>query len=77
MTRLVGLEVDVRPVINEAADYHLGDLQRGDQHHNEPGREEAHGPGSVVRVHQRVHAVIHHNKPASRRGVLLVGVPRV
>ena len=77
MTRLVGFEVRVRPVIDQAADDHLSNLKRGDQHHDEFRWKEAHGTESVVRIHQRMNAVVHHDEPARRRGVLLVSVPCV
>lgn len=71
-----GQEV-VRPDVDRTADDHLQQLQRRDHHRDEARRLEAHGAQRIVRVHDRVHAVVHHDEPARRRRVLGVREPRV
>lgn len=70
-------QVIVRPDVHSAAHDHLAELQGGDGHGQLPGGEVAHAAESIVRVHQTVHAVVHHDEPAGRRRVLGVGEPGV
>ncbi len=69
--RHIGLVVDV------AAGDHLQDLRRGDHLRDEAGHLDAHGLARVVRVHHRVHKVVHGHEPAARRRKVLVRVPAV
>lgn len=67
----------MRPDVDGTADDHLGELQERYHHRDEAGRVELERAQRVVRVHQRVHAVIHDDEPARRGGVLGVGEPRI
>jgi len=68
---LVGVDVD------EAAGHHLGELAGRDDHGYLAGGRVPQGAESVIRVHNGVHAVVHHDEPAGGRRVLGVRVPRV
>lgn len=68
---LVGHPVDV------AAEEHLNDLQERDELRDEDGHVKAHGFESIVRVHDRVHHIVHAHEPATRCGKLTVAVPTV
>lgn len=72
-----GLQEPVRPDVDRTADDHLGQLQGGDHHGNRTGRLEVQGTQSIVRVHHRVDAVVHHDEPTGRGGVFRVREPRV
>lgn len=74
---LVALEVLVRPEVDQAADDHLGELQRRDHHGDELGRRVAHRLERVVRVHDAVHEVVHDDEPPRRGCVLGVREPGV
>lgn len=71
------LDERVRPHVDRTAHHHLRQLQRRDEHRDEARRVEAHRSQRVVRVHERVHAVVHGDEPARRRGVLRVAEPGV
>lgn len=71
------VEIVVRPQIDAAADDHLCELQSGDHHGDETRWVVAHGAQRVVRIHHRVHAVVHNNEPSGRRRVFGVGEPGV
>lgn len=75
--RAAGLEVTVRGVVDEAANQHLRQLASRDRHRHGLGRSVAHGPGRVIRVHHRVHRVVHDDKPSGRGRELHVREPRV
>lgn len=72
-----GGEKIVRPDVHRTADDHLQQLQRCDHHRNEARRLEAHRAQRIVRVHDRVYAVVHDDEPARGRRVLGVREPRV
>lgn len=72
-----GLDEGVRPHVDRAADDHLRELQRRDEHRDETGRIEAHGAQCVVRVHQGVHAVVHDDEPPRGGSVFRVAEPGV
>ena len=59
------LEETVRPDVDGTSNNHLCQLQGCDDHGDETGRAEFQGTQGVVCVHQRVHAVVHDNEPAS------------
>lgn len=65
------------PHVNRAADDHLQQLQRRDNHGDLPRGPVAHRSQSVVTVHHGMHAVIHDDEPASAGRVLRVAEPRV
>lgn len=67
----------MRPHVDCTAHDHLSELQRRDQHRDETGRIEAHGTQGVVRVHQRVHAVVHDDEPPGGGSVFRVAEPGV
>lgn len=71
------LDEGVRPNVDGTADNHLGQLQRRDEHRDKAGRIEAHRSQGVVRVHQRVDTVVHHDEPARRGRVFRVAEPGV
>lgn len=62
---------------DKKSDHHLAQLHRRDGHRDpfrEPPAERAQ---RVIRVHHRVHRVIHHDEPAAGGGVIFVRVPCV
>lgn len=67
----------MRPHIDQTADDHLQQLERCNHHHDEARRLEAHRSQCIVRVHDAVHAIVHHDKPASGRRVFGVREPCV
>lgn len=73
----VGLEETMGPHIDGTANYHLGQLQWCYDHGNETWWIETGRLQGIVRIHDRVHAVIHDNKPAGRWGIFGVGEPRI
>lgn len=75
--RAVRLQVTVRGVVDETPDQHLRQLTGRDEHGHGRGWPIAHGPSRVIRVHHRVHRVIHHDEPSGGRGELHVREPRV
>lgn len=72
-----GLQVTVRGVVDETADQHLHQLTGRDEHRHIRGHPVTHGTGRVVRVHHRVHRVIHDDEPPGGRCELRVREPRV
>lgn len=64
-------------VINDAAYQHLKDLGQGDEHGELPGDAETRRSQGIVRVHHRVHAIVHSHKPTTPSNHVLVGVPGV
>lgn len=78
VTRAAGrLDERVRPNVDRTADNHLRELQRRDQHRDEAGRIEAHRAQGVVRVHERVDAIVHHDEPPGGGRVFRVAEPGV
>jgi len=75
--RAAGLQVTVRGVVDEAADQHLSQLTGRDEHGHLFRRPVAHGPRRVIRVHHRVHRVVHDDEPPGGRRELHVREPRV
>lgn len=75
--RAARLQVTVRGVIDETADEHLDQLTGRDEHGNGLRRPVAHCPARVIRVHHRVHRVVHHDEPSGGRRELVVRKPRV
>lgn len=71
------LQEAVGPNVDGTTDDHLGQLEGGDQHGDRTGRLEVQSTEGVVRVHHRVHAVVHHDEPTGRGGVLGVREPRI
>lgn len=71
------LEEMVRPEVDRAPHDHLQQLQRGDQHGELPRGAVPHRPQRVVRVHDRVHAVVHHDEPPRAGRVLREAEPAV
>lgn len=67
----------MRPDVDCTANDHLSQLQGGNQHGNRTRRLEVQGTQSIVRVHHRVDAVVHHDEPTGRGGVFGVREPRV
>jgi len=71
----------VHPAVHQAqhrqAHHHLQDLGDRDDHGAGAGHPQAGGPRRVVRVHERVHHVVHGHEPAAARHLVLVGVPGV
>lgn len=72
---LYRLYVIVGPKVDGTADNHLCQLQRCDDHWNETWRFVAHGTQCIIRIHHRMHAIVHHNEPSGRRRVFGVGKP--
>lgn len=64
-------------VVDDTAHQHLSDLGQGDEHGKLPGHSEPRRSQGVVRVHHRVHAIVHGHEPASPGHHVLVGVPGV
>lgn len=73
----VRLQEAIGPHVDRTSDDHLSQLQRRDDHRDEPGRIEAGRLQSIVAVHHRVHAVVHHDEPAGRAGIFRIAEPRV
>jgi len=67
----------ISPQVDSTSDHHLDELCRRDDHRNELGHSIAHGFQGIVRVHGRVHHVIHRDEPTGRCRVFREGVPRV
>lgn len=72
-----GLQESVGPDVDRAAHHHLRQLQRRDQHRDRARGLKVEGAQRIVRVHHRVDAVVHHDEPTGRRGVLGVAEPAV
>jgi len=72
-----GLQVTERGVVDEATDQHLRQLTGRNEHGYLLGHPVTHGAGRVVRVHHRVHRVVHDNEPPGGRRELRVREPRV
>lgn len=64
-------------VINDTAYQHLNDLGQRDEHGELPGDSETRSSQGIVRVHHRVHAIVHRHKPTTPSNHVLVGVPGV
>lgn len=75
--RATRLQVTIRSVVYEAPDQHLRQLACRDEHGHPGGWPIAHRPGRVIRIHHRVHRVVHNNEPPGRRRELVVREPRV
>lgn len=75
--RAARLQVSVRGVVDEAADHHLRQLAGCDHHGHGLGRPVAHRPHRVVRVHHRVHRVVHDDEPPGGRGEFVIREPAV
>uniref|UniRef100_A0A2M4B2Y9 Putative secreted protein n=1 Tax=Anopheles triannulatus TaxID=58253 RepID=A0A2M4B2Y9_9DIPT len=71
------LQEPVGPDVDRTADDHLGQLECRDEHGDRARRLEVQGTQRVVRVHDRVDAVVHHDEPPGGSGVLGVREPRV
>jgi len=72
-----GPYVAVCGVVDETADQHLRQLTGRDEHGHLLGHPVTQGAGRVVRVHHRVHRVVHDNEPPGGRRELRVREPRV
>lgn len=66
------LEVVVCPNIDSAANYHLRELKRRDNHGKLFWWEITHTSQSIVRIHETVNTVIHNDKPARRSCVFSI-----
>jgi len=75
--RSAGFQITVRGVVDEAADQHLRQLTGRDEHGHLLRRSVAHGPCRVIRVHHRVHRVVHDDEPPSGRCELHIREPCV
>ena len=63
--------------INDYSHDHLQDLNARDENADESWDSNVQSPQSVIRIHERVHRIIHHHEPSSRTGVIRVTVPNV
>jgi len=75
--RAAGFQMTVRGIVDEATDEHLRQLTGRDEHGHLLGRPVAHGPSCVIRVHHRVHRVVHDDEPPGGRCELHIREPRV
>lgn len=77
MTLGSALQQVVGPEIDRTPDHHLQQLEGSDEHGHLPRRTVPHRPQRVIRVHNRVDAVVHDDEPASASRVLGVAEPAV
>lgn len=71
------LQVLISGYVDGTADHHLGELCRGDHHGDRLGRSVPHRFQGIVRIHDGMDAVVHHDVPSRGCGVFRVRKPRV
>lgn len=69
---VAALQVLIRGYVDKATDHHLRKLQRSDHHRYRFRWPVPHRLKSVVGIHDRVDAVVHHDVPSRGRGVLRI-----
>lgn len=74
---VAALQVLIGGYVDKATDHHLGKLKRSDHHGDRFRWPVSHRLQSVVAVHDRVDAVVHHDVPSRGRGVLRIREPGV